>query len=312
MCLQSVKYGIFLLVLFCIIESVAYFFIHRQVEDKIWSEALEYRNELEMEINNLMGYKEAIVTGKLGGYAPDDDPMDLRWFQKNYWLELPDSTYWQAKRKNFVSTYNEYNLLGNYTEIKKLEFLCLIVFPTSVWEIKYLQKSGSTLYLQHISPYAWGHKKCSSYEKIFRPTGYESCKIAFEYLLQESEKYAPFFTNESGKIDVILGVENKYYFVKRIKDETDNIIEKMNQQRRQNNEREKYESSSRFRYVYNNYYLVFYEEELPKIKYQIYPKEYLIKKNIFNGTLNIFLMVSAIVALILFAIYRGTKTIKKE
>ena len=312
--LRSVKYEIFLLVLFCIIELGAYFFINRQVEDNVRSETIEYRNELETEINNLMGYKEAIVTGKLGGYAPDDNPMDLRWFQKDYWVELPDSTYWQAKRKNFIATFSEGWLsLDNqpYEMIKQLEHLCPIVSPASVWEIKCLQKSGSSFYLQCIYPYAWGYNKCSSYERQFRPTSYELCKGAFEYLTNESDKYAPNFTEESSKIDVILGLENKYYFLTRIESDSEIDEKEMNRQRRLNNEREKHVSHSNFERVSNRYYSVFCEEEFP-VEYRIYPKISLIEKDIFHETLNIFLVVSVIVSLILFTIYRGTKTIKKE
>ncbi len=312
--LQSYKYGIFLLVLFCIIESVAYFYINRQIEDKVWSDAIEYRSELEAEINNLMGYKETIVTGKLGGYGPDNNPLDLRWFQKGHWAELPDSTYWQAKRKNFIATFSEsmFSLHSRHYEmIKQLEILCPIVLPATVWEIKCLQKSGPSFYLQCISPYAWGYNKCSSYERQFRPASYELCKNAFEYLINESDKYAPNFTRESGKIDVILGLENKYYFIKRIESERERDEKEMNHQRRLNNEREKYVSNSNFEWVSNRYYSVFCEDEFP-VEYQIYPKTYLIEKDISHETLNVFLVVSVFVALALFVTYCGVKFIKRN
>lgn len=70
-------------------------------------------------------------------------------------------------------------------------------------------------------------------------------------------------------------------------------------------------SNSNFEWVSNRYYSVFCEDEFP-VEYQIYPKTYLIEKDISHETLNVFLVVSVFVALALFVTYCGVKFIKRN
>lgn len=305
--LQSSKRSILLILLtiFCIIELSSFYYIKQQIESDVWNTVYKYSADINKEINDLMGYKEEIVTGELGYYAPDSTPLDLTWFKNNNYRKFPDSTYTQARMKNFISSFSENKLLWPldkeppYTIIKNTEILYPIIFPSSVWEIKRLYKSGSFLYVQHIVPYAWGYKKCDSYEKQFRPTGYNACQDAFDYLTKESRKYASSFINESGKIDIILNLENKYYYIDFVKDEEDEMLE-----------RNKF-LNYRYGYVHNYYSVVFFEEEVPEVEYKIYAKHSLIKKEILHKTLNVFLITSVVTLLILTIIYWCIKDPRK-
>lgn len=302
-----------LVILFIIIEMSAYFLIKEQVEVSIQNEIRQHYIDIESNVNVLMGYNEKITTGKLDGYAPGAVPMDLEWFKGYNWTEYPDSTIWQARNKNFIATYCEDKLIGTseYAKIKELECLYTISYFSTVWELECLRKSASSLFLYHIYPYAWGYKKCNAYEKQFRPTGYNACKDVFEYLTENDERYATYFTNESNKVDAILNLENKYYYIKRIDNDRRIMEEEENRQRRMNKEREIYTSSNRFDYIHNYYYGVFCEIEFPEIEYRISPKESYIKKETNNRILNNFLIISTITLLILFIIYYGVKNMQK-
>lgn len=304
-----------LVILFIIIETSAYFLIKEQVGVGIQNEIRQHYLDLEKNINILMGYNDKIITGKLEGYAPDTSPMDLDWFKGRNWTMFPDSTIWQARKKNFIYTFCEDKLIYNnneYAKIEELEYLYTIAYPGTVWEIECLRKSASSLFLYHIHPYAWGYKKCKTYEKQFRPTGYNACKDAFEYLTKNDEKYATYFTNESNKVDAILNLENKYYYIKRIDNDRKIMEEEENRQRRMNREREIYSSSNRFDYIHNYYYGVFCEIEFPETEYRISPKESYIKNETNNRILNNFLIISTITVLILFIIFYGIKNMQKK
>ena len=214
----NIRIGAFIASL-VIIEMSAYFYIKQQIETSVSNEVRQHYESIDKEINTLMEYKEKITTGKLGGYGPGNSPMNLDWFKGQNWTLYPDSTYFLAWRKHFISSFSEKKYVfsfeknRDYDIIKKLELLCPIYYPTDVWEIKQLRKVTSFLYVRSISPHAWGYKKCNSYEKQFRPTGYTACKEAFDYLIKEDTEIAETFTEESGKINAILNLSNKYFYI---------------------------------------------------------------------------------------------------
>lgn len=299
---------IVLLILFFVIELGVYFFIVKQVETSVDVEVAQYQVDIEKEINNLMGYKEELTVGKLGGYAPDEAPLDLEWFMYGRWLEYPDSTLRLAGMKNFISSFSdEYTDIFNSinekkktsnNQIAKLECLYTINWPHSVWEIKHLYKSGSLLYVQSIVPYAWGYKKCASFEKQYRPNGYRACKEAFEFLTKESEDISRSFTDETSKIEAILSLNNKYFDIRRVQKESLTTEDDLERQQRTYKEKKKYTSYSQYGYVYDNYSVVFYEKQLPEIEYQIYCKTSLKEKEVFNKTLNDLIIVSVFILLL--------------
>lgn len=281
-----------------IIEISAYFYIKQQIETSVSNEVRQHYVSIDKEINTLMEYKERITTGKLGGYGPDDSPMNLDWFKGQNWTLYPDSTYFLAWRKHFIYSFSENKTFEfennhDYNVIKKLEFLYPIYLPTDVWEIKQLHKVANSLYVQSISPHAWGYKRCNSYERQFRPTGYIACKEAFDYLIKENTEIAEVFTEEFSKINTILNLSNKYFYINRIdKGETETTKENT------------YTFYSQFGYIQNHYYIVFYEKEFPEVEYRISPKKYLIEKEIFNRTLNTFIIITIPILLILILLYR--------
>ncbi len=264
----------FLLILFLFVELVVYFSINKLIESTIEDDIKSHKISFEEKINSLMNYKNEITTGDLGGYGPGEHSIDLEWFEDSNWLQYPDSSRMDKYVRDFLLAYSEsYNLLydlGRYDEIKKMESIYLIILPTSVWSVSHLYKSRDYFEVKNMRPTAWGYKKCNSFEKQFRPTGYEACKDAFEYITKES-KYAHSFTDKSASIDAILDLENKYYYIARRESDI--------------------EPTYFPRIVYNNYYTVFYTSSVTS-SYEIKRKNSFIKKEILDNTLIYFSFVS--------------------
>ena len=292
-----------LIALFVIVEMGAYFFIEQQVKSDVDNEVQQHYESIDKEINTLMEYKEKITTGKLGEYGPDQTPMNLEWFEGKNWTLYPDSTYPQARMKHFISSFSNDVLFTvlqtpNHKIMKEMESVYPIYLPGTVWEIEQLYKSASSLYVKHIVPYAWGYKKCKSYEKRFRPTGYAACIDAYEYLTQEDTKISTSFTEGTGKINAILSLSNKYFYIERAdRDEFENRQREIN---------------SQFGYIHNNYYVVFYEEDYPEVEYKICSKVRTIEKEILNRTLNIFIITTIILLLAFIGGYYMAAQIQKN
>ncbi len=307
--------------LFLLLEYGSFMIINEQVKLEIRSKVQKSKKQIEQDINELMGYKDAITVGKLGGYAPDEYIIDLSWFKSNGWTVLPDSTRVQARMKKFILSYSDIvdtpystNSLGtnsSYEIIKQLDVLYSIWLHSTVWEISHLYKYANTLYLEELRPYAWGYKKVANYEKVYRPTGYEACKNAFEYLTKKDRKYAGCFTEENNKINAILNQKNTYYRFRNIKKATQ---DDENMERARKNERLYYRCDSKFSYIHNGYYVVFFEKVVPQREYVLEEDTELIEKQIFNKTMMIFAIATAsallLIALLVFivtAIRKRTK-----
>lgn len=252
-----------------------------------------------------MNYKTSITVGQLGGYSPDEVPFDLWWFEGRHWMEYPDSTKRQAYLKHFILTFSEGytdrfdNWIKNdlYTEIEDLDCLYLIKIPFSVWKIEHLYKGyDSSLCVQQILPYAWGYRKCSSFDKLYRPTGYTACKDVFDYITQKMPVYSKSFTEDDNKIDAILHLQNKYFEIQPIEEEKTTAF-----------------CYPEFSSIHNYYYTVFYEKRLPETKYQIYYRDFRIKEEISNKIQKIFIPVA--IGVLFFITILGwycIKNIKKD
>lgn len=299
----------FLFILFCVIEILLYSFVHKQIKHMIFSEVEQYRTDIEEEINELMGYKNNITVGKLYRNAPEKIKINLKVFNGTFYSKLPDTTYLCVKNKRFISYFSEHygfpfsvNKNQSHDIITQIDSLYAIEVFNLIWKVTNLEKRGSSLYISNMSPCAWGHKKVHLWEKQFLPTGYVACKNAFEYLI--NEVYKDSFTREFGKIDVILGLHNKYFKIDRNLEYPKNGWD---------DERKQWCCLSDFVCIHNRYYVVFYEKE-PDLEYEICRKNNVIEKEIKYKTLNVFFPLTIVLLLILIVliIYLEKQKVKKR
>lgn len=269
------KIVIFLMLLFVVIECCVYKFVNQQVELDIYNKVEQDYANIENNINNLMGYKKKITTGTLGEHIPFYSSVDLEWFENNNFLKYPDSTYNQRTRKVFLYRYAGYReLFDNFY---------WVLNPSDIWRIQQLNKlEGSRLEVRTILPYAWGYIRCSYSEKQYRPCDVDALEMPFKFLTKKTE-FSPSFADGDNRIDAILNLHTKYFYIERTKEDKEKYLEEI--------------PAIGFNFITSPLHIVFYSDMYDH--YEICSQEHVIKDEIFHGTLRIFLIASVVILLLL-------------
>jgi len=209
-----------LLLIFLFCSGLSSYLFYLYVDYSFNQQKIIYQKDIETQLDKLFKGTNKIVEAKMGSYAPDTIRLNdsyLPWDNLSYnpsVYSMPESNGFEIKRKFLYKSLK-------YEDIKDLEVLWEILFPEIVWEIVVLEETEFGYYAQYeMKPLAVGYKKLNDrYEKEFRPSLYNCCKGAFNYMVENNEEIKYFYTpSQTNRISKFKWIENKYYHVGRLRD----------------------------------------------------------------------------------------------